>query len=215
MMESRARITKSRALLDDIRQCAGHPDVRRPLPAHRSLEIEALVRLQQMTMRFVDDSCITALLGDALDVLLMVTDAPLGNIQLLNQRTGMLRIVAQQGFRREFLDFFAEVPAHGSACGTALRRRRRVIVPDVLIDPAFTEDTRRAMLSANARAVQSTPLVGLTGKVLGVVSTHYREPRVASKRALRIVDFYAHHLATLIESKRVPPRAHAGAGVDS
>jgi hypothetical protein len=57
--------------------------------------------------------------------------------------------------------------------------------------------------------VQSTPLVGVSGKVLGVVSTHYREPRVASKRALRIVDFCAHHIATLIESRCVPSAAFA------
>src|SRR5262249_52349314 len=148
------------------------------------IEIKALERLHAMTLRFLNEPSIPALLEDGLDALMLVADAPLGNIQLLTPATGMLNIVVHHGFRSDFLDFFAQVPTRDSACGLALRNGRRIVVCNVLADAAFTEQSRRAMLRANARAVQSTPLLGMTGDVIGVVSTHYREPRVAQARAL-------------------------------
>ena len=58
------------------------------------------------------------------------------------------------------------------------------------------------MLAAEARAVQSTPLVSRTGKVLGMFSTHYRRPRRPSERELQLLDLLARQAADLIERKR-------------
>ena len=51
----------------------------------------------------------------------------------------------------------------------AVRARRRVIVRDVARSRVYTEPARRTMLSANARACQSTPIVGSNGRVLGMI----------------------------------------------
>ena len=59
-----------------------------------------------------------------------------------------------------------------------------------------------AMLAAEARAVQSTPLVSRAGKVLGMFSTHYRRPRRPSERELQLLDLLARQAADLIERKR-------------
>ena len=61
---------------------------------------------------------------------------------------------------------------------------RRVIIEDVETDPGY-EPYREAAGSAGYRAVQSTPLVGRGGELLGVLSTHYRGPRRPSERELR------------------------------
>jgi circadian clock protein KaiB len=63
------------------------------------------------------------------------TAADRGTVQLLQKGSGFLRIEAQVGFEREFLDYFRYVSQERSACGAALANRRRVIVEDVIMNP--------------------------------------------------------------------------------
>ena len=59
------------------------------------------------------------------------------------------------------------------------------------------------MVAAGARAVQSTPLVSRSGRVLGMFSTHYdRAPQQPTERALRLLDILARQAADLIEQKQ-------------
>jgi hypothetical protein len=125
-------------------------------------------------------------LCDPLDDVLEASGAHKGNIQLVDGQ-GKLRIAASFGFDRRFLDFFDVVHTEGTACGTALKQGRRVVVPDVAASPIFAgTDAGEAMLLADCRAVQSTPLVH-DGRVFGVISTHWRTPwipRLVELRAL-------------------------------
>jgi len=49
------------------------------------------------------------------------------------------------------------------------------------------------------RAVQSTPLIGSHGKVLGVLSTHHEIPFHQSRENLRVIDYFAKWAAALME----------------
>jgi signal transduction histidine kinase len=77
--------------------------------------------------------------------------------------------------------------------------KQRVVVEDVVSDPLFrnTKD-RKVMLQASVRACQSTPLLNMSGDVVGVISTHYRTPGRPSDRALKALDLLAWHAADLI-----------------
>ena len=98
-----------------------------------------------------------------------------GNLQLVNQATGALLIVAEHGFRSEFLEYFAVVDDDGSACGRAAKRGVQTVIADVTTDPGFAP--HRAIAAASGfRAVVSTPLTGRDGRLIGMVSTHYRQP---------------------------------------
>src|SRR5262249_18154388 len=57
------------------------------------------------------------------------------------------------------------------------------------------DESRRS----NIRAVQSTPLVSRTGQLLGMISTHWREPHQPTEHALRRLDVLARQAADLIE----------------
>jgi signal transduction protein with GAF and PtsI domain len=51
-------------------------------------------------------------------------------------------------------------------------------VPDIIRSPIFVHtDELQVMLEAGSRAVKSTPLIGRTGRLLGVLSVHHRQPR--------------------------------------
>lgn len=118
-----------------------------------------------------------------------VCAADFGNIQLFDSSGQALRIVAQHGFGREFLRFFAIVRDQEAACGTAMRLRSRMIVTEVSSDPIFKGSRAgEVVLRANVNAVQSTPLIEASGQLLGVLSTHYRRPGGPSRRELQELD---------------------------
>jgi hypothetical protein len=133
-------------------------------------------------------------LRDMLDLLVIGTRADMGNIQVLDN-AGNLKIVAQIGFERPFLDFFDGVHAGSCACGSALKAGQRVIVEDVMESPLYSADARTAMLDAGARSVQSTPIVSPSGQVVAVLSTHYRSTLSAKERDFLMADIIAELLA--------------------
>jgi hypothetical protein len=66
-----------------------------------------------------------------IDAAIAVMHADMANIQLFDPDSGGLKIVAQHGFQKPFLEFFNHVHAGEAACGTALKIGKRVIVEDV------------------------------------------------------------------------------------
>ena len=113
---------------------------------------------------------------------LAVSAAERGNVQI-REPTGELRIAAQRGFAREFLDHFAVVDNDGSACGRAAEQAAQTVIVDVNEDPAF-EPHRSIAVASGFRAVVSTPLITDSGLV-GVVSTHFPRPHRPSAHELR------------------------------
>ncbi|MDP8980078.1 MAG: PAS domain S-box protein [Acidobacteriota bacterium] len=174
----------------------------RKLNARLTEDLAAMTRMQQLSTRLIQVGGFSELLAEILDAGIEITDADMGNIQLLDDG-GQLRIVAHRGFNQVFLEFFDEVHDGLAACGSALQKRERVIVEDVASSPVFAgSPARDAMLAAEARAVQSTPLVSRSGKVLGMFSTHYRRSRRPTERELQLLDLLGRQAADLIERKR-------------
>jgi GAF domain-containing protein len=119
---------------------------------------------------------------------LEMTGAALGNVQLMDWKTGYLTIAAQHGFNSDFLSFFYRVKAEdGSACGRALRQRSTISIDDVLLDQEFAP-CRDIALEAGVRAVQSTPLISSSGAFVGVLSTHFSVPHRPSHREMHAIE---------------------------
>jgi hypothetical protein len=116
-------------------------------------------------------------ISELLSAMIDATSANYGNVQLLDSSQPGLKIVAQCGFSKEFLDYFATVCNGSFCCGEAMNRKSRVLVNDVLTDPLFQDaEARNVMLRAGVRACQSTPLFEPSGSFIGMVSTHYQQP---------------------------------------
>ncbi|HEY7259980.1 MAG TPA: anti-sigma factor antagonist [Trebonia sp.] len=113
-----------------------------------------------------------------------VSGADKGNAQLVDPATGALRIVAQRGFERPFLEFFETVHGEESACGTALVAATPVWVTDVARSPIFAGTPALVvMLGAGARAVASVPVCAPDGgDVLAMISVHCGKPTVWTER---------------------------------
>ena len=105
----------------------------RRLNTHLQADLARMTRLQPVSTRLVQTHDVAALLDEILDAALAITDADMGNIQLLDGDT--LKIVVHRGFEAPFLDFFNTVHEGRAACGTALQRGARIIVEDVTTSP--------------------------------------------------------------------------------
>src|SRR4029078_2745740 len=91
---------------------------------------------------------------------------------------GELYLLGFRGFDAEAAQFWKHVgPASASTCGVALRTRRRCIVADVeKCNFMAGADDLKVYLETGIRAVQSTPLSSRDGRLLGMISTHWRTP---------------------------------------
>ncbi len=130
--------------------------------------------------------------------LLAAVGAERGNIQLLED--GVLRIAAQQGFDRSFLDFFAAVKDEDSACGRALHTGQRVIVEDVQTSTVFAGTPARAvMLKAAALSVCSTP-IRVDRRIYGMLSVHRPLPWRPAADQLNLLDRFSREAAAIMRA---------------
>jgi PAS domain S-box-containing protein len=164
-------------------------------------ELKAMNQLHELSTRLLGHTEIEPLLKEVLEASMALLNAVFGNVQLYDPKSHALKIVAQRGFEQDFLDYFDNVQEGTGSCGAALERRERIIVEDVLTDPVFAPHLP-IVNAAGYRAVQSTPLTGRGGEMLGMISTHFRQPHRPSERDLRFVDLYARQAADMIERKR-------------
>ena len=158
-----------------------------------------MTQLYELSTRLTATSDLTSTLYEVLDATIEMQGADYGDVQLYDEATGTLKIVAHRGLDQDFLDHFATVDANeSSACGLALRSRTRVVIEDVNTDRDFARH-REIAGSAGFRGVQSTPLFDRNSdKPLGMLSTHFREPLRPSERKLRLTDLYARQAADVI-----------------
>ena len=166
----------------------------------QTVELEAMKRIYAISTRFLHNGNIDELLSEVVEAAISITKADMGNVQLLDSDSGSLKIVASRGLNKHFLDVFNNVREGQSVCGTSLEKRKRVIVEDVTKSPIF-ENTPllEVVLAAGALAVQSTPLFSRTGTLVGMLSTHYRTPRLPNERDIELLDLLALQAADIVE----------------
>lgn len=120
-------------------------------------------------------------------------------------RGGELRLLAFRGFTPEAAAFWewVGVDSAGSTCAAALRTGKRVIAVDIeKCDFMKGSEDREMFLQTGIHACQTTPLLSRSGKILGMISTHWRQPHEPSERDLRVFDILARQAADLIERNK-------------
>jgi PAS domain S-box-containing protein len=138
------------------------------------------------------------------DAAIAISDSAKGSMQLIDVKSGRLRIAAQRGFDTEFLDFFADVDqAAPVTAAAALRTKRRAAVTDVKSSEIITDQIAvQMLLKAGVRAVQSTPLIDSYGDVFGVITTHFATPHTSDDRKLGFIDLLARQTADYLKRVR-------------
>lgn len=167
-------------------------------------ELTAMQSLQQVSTLLSREGNLEALYPPIVDAAVALMSSDAASIQMLDDNGSRLRLLAWRGFHPDAAKYWQRVGLESkSASASALRSQRRVVVPDVETceSMAETEDLKSYRLSG-IRAVQSTPLVSRTGRLLGTISTHWRRPGQPSEEDLQLFNVLARQTADLIERAR-------------
>jgi hypothetical protein len=160
-----------------------------------------ILQLHEISTSLIQEGNLDFLYNRILDAAVALMSSDMASIQLLDPERNQLRLLAWKGFHPHAATFWEWVHLDSaSTCGLALSAGSRVVVPDIETyhSMAGTPDLDEYHRS-NIRAVQSTPLVSRSGQLLGMISTHWREPHRPTDVALRRLDVLARQAADLIE----------------
>ena len=164
-------------------------------------EVAGAKTLQSISTRLISESTPESLydqiLGAAME--LMASDAAC--LQMLAADNTSLRLLAWTNFHPDCVPFWERVAAGaGSTCSKALSDNQRVVVTDIEACE-FMAGTQEQLeyRRAGVRGVQSTPLRSRTGRLLGMLSTHWRTPHTPTEDDFRFFDVLARQAADLIE----------------
>jgi PAS domain S-box-containing protein len=163
-----------------------------------------ILQLSQISTLLIQGDNLDTLYDRILDAAMSLMSSAMSSMQLLDPEYNQLRLLTWKGFHPQSAIFWERVCFDSaSTCGLALSAGCRVMVPDIetcdfMAGTADLDEYRRS----NIRAVQSTPLVSRSGQLLGMISTHWREPHEPTERALLGLDVLARQAADLIERSR-------------
>jgi PAS domain S-box-containing protein len=169
------------------------------------IELADTQQLQHISTQLIREDNINALYQQILDAAISVMGADIGSVQMLDPDTNELRLLAWQGFAPASAEFWSSVRVESdSTCGAALDRGERNVVPDVdTCDLMVGTDDLNYYRLSGIRAVQSTPLISRHGRIVGMISTHWREPHQPTSRRLQLLDVLARQVADLLDRKLV------------
>jgi GAF domain-containing protein len=175
--------------------------------AHARVALEdpqAVRRIRRLVGDLRDETGAESLLERALTGSMSLVGGELGNVQVFDAGVGGLRIAAHSGFDSDFLQHFSVVKNGSSACGRAASRGAQTVIVDTEQDATFAPH-REIAAGSRFRAVQSTPLLDHSGRLLGVISTHYRRPHRPSDRELALLAWYAEHVSAALANQHAAP----------
>ncbi|HET6252932.1 MAG TPA: ATP-binding protein [Puia sp.] len=160
--------------------------------------------LHKLSIELIQEDGTAGLYKKIVEAAVAIMRSQFGTMQMLypdGGRIGKLRLLACSGFTPEAENYWEWVYQHtGSSCGEVLRTRRRVIISDFrTCEFMRNEPTLPIFLDGGIYAAQSTPLYSRTGKLLGMISTHWKHPHNPPQRHLDLLDILARQAADLIE----------------
>lgn len=180
-------------------------------------ELLDMEQLQSISAEINYEENAQALYDKILDAAVAIMRSDFASMQMLYPERGNggeLRLLAFRGFNPEAAKFWEWVRADSdSSCAAAFQSGQRVIVADIEQCDWMTGTEDLAMFRhTGIRSVQSTPLISRGGKLLGMISTHWRKPHQPSERCLRMLDIVARQAADLID-RRIAAERQAQAEV--
>lgn len=124
--------------------------------------------------------CSAEALHDVLRIAIGAAQADFGTVQHYDSTEDCLKVVASYGFPDQALSLFQIVRRDtNSTCAATLKQRMRTIVGNIAASYLFVGTSELAALQrAGVAAAHSTPIIVDNGLLWGVLTVHFREPRL-------------------------------------
>jgi PAS domain S-box-containing protein len=166
-------------------------------------ELDTMTRLHGMASQFVRDGDLPTLLSGAVDAATAIFGADMAYLAVFAADTRQLKLSAHRGFLPAFLDAPVRLPLMHAVHDHHQGRGERIVVEDLgaaghLLEGGISEP----LAATGIRALQSTPLRGQSGEIVGLLSTYHRQPRPHQEHELRLLDLVARQCTDAIERAR-------------
>ncbi|BDI18546.1 hypothetical protein ANSO36C_43480 [Nostoc cf. commune SO-36] len=159
--------------------------------------------LHELSTRLVTEGDIQTLYQEIIAAAIALTRADAGSIQILDEATQDLVLLATQGITPAMLEHFYRVNADSNTpCGMALTTGDRAFVDFDVPESEDPDGSMRLHIEAGLFSAQSTPLITRSGKAIGMFSTHWCKHHRPTERELRFLDLLARQAAGLIEQRQ-------------
>jgi PAS domain S-box-containing protein len=169
-------------------------------------ELIATRELQSVSALLIEGGEIEAVYKRIVDAAVVIMGSDFASLQMLYPERaggqGELLLLAHHGFAPESAEGFKWVRTDtGCTCGETLLTGTRTIAADVESAPFIVgRPGLQGYRQSGIRAVQTTPLTSRgDGRLIGMISTHWRSPHMPSESDLRQFDILARQAADLIE----------------
>jgi signal transduction histidine kinase/DNA-binding response OmpR family regulator len=167
-------------------------------------ELEAARRLQEVSSLLIEEHDGERLYEQILDAAMAIMGAQFASIQMLDADRNELRLLASRNFHPDSAKYWTTIagPA-GTVCGAALKYGERVVTPDVReVEYLKSSERQQPFSLSGIVSCQSTPLTARDGRVVGMISTHWREVHTPQERELRLLDVLARQAADFFDRRR-------------
>jgi len=171
-------------------------------------ELAAVQELQAVSTSLIQEANTNVLYEKLLDAAIGIMRSDCASMQVVDENQPALRMLAYRGFAPDFGKVFEfNGPDTRTSCSVAWQTGKRVVVSDVeKCDFIVGTPALEAHRSTGIAAVQSTPLISRTGKLLGMISTYWRTAHEPDEMDLRLFDLLVRQAADLLERAQAEQR---------
>jgi len=159
-----------------------------------------------------------------LDRIVEIHRADFASLQIWDEATHSLRLIAHFNFDRRSVERFAIVKdGIGTTCEAAQASQAPVFIADIEKCERFAS-LRGWTRAIGIRAIQTTPVFSRTGKFVGAYSTHYASPRSFTGAEMELSALNAHRIGLLFadldwknerDTPSLPNRMNPRSGLES
>jgi PAS domain S-box-containing protein len=155
---------------------------------------KALSKLYEISALFLREGNIEEVFEKVIEAALAISGAEMGNIRLVDPKTGQLKLVSQQGYHHWRLKYH---DTNGDENGLS---NKQIMFEDKAQDfPVVDENELAEQVAAGIWAVQSTSLRSRNGELLGILATYFHSSSKLENRVLTLLDLLASQTADIIE----------------
>jgi PAS domain-containing protein len=178
-----------------------------PVSAVPTTELEEAQLLQSISIEMLKPGDVGALYGKITATAQALMRSQFASMQLFHPdrgKEGELELLANRGFSPRSAEHWRWIGAvSNTSCAEAMRTRHRVVVADAERTAALVGTKDLEFFRENGiRSMQTTPLLTRNGRLVGMLSTHWSEPREPGDMDMRSLDILARQAADLIDSKQ-------------
>ena len=163
-------------------------------------DLQAMTKLHEISGLFVREGNVEVVFEKVIDAACTITGAEMGSIRLVDSKSGLLKITAQQGFFPPLQECSHDPTDGNCLCESVLQLREQVMVENISTCPLiWGRKEFQAHLTDGVLSFQLTPLVSRSRKPLGILTTYFRTLHHTENRVLKLLNLIAIQITDIIE----------------